>query len=72
MICLSTFSKDFSSETIRLISINFHMQFLDRGGKSLYISSRSHMVKNLKNVLLHNHLANCLETWYVALREIVL
>ena len=43
MICLSTFSKDFSSETTRLISVKFHMQSLDRGGKeSLYISSRSH------------------------------
>ena len=44
MICLSTFSKDFSSETTRLISIKFHMQSLDRGGgeESLYISSRSH------------------------------
>ena len=65
MICLSTFSKDFSSETTRPISIKFHMQSLDRRGKeSLYISSRSHdqdarhaifMVKTLKNVLLHNH-----------------
>ena len=43
VICLSTFSKDFSSETTRLISIKFHMQSLDRGMKeSLYISSRSH------------------------------
>ena len=46
MICLSTFSKDFSSETTRLISIKFHMQSLDRGGggggRKLYISSRSH------------------------------
>ena len=44
MICLSTFSKDFSSETSRLISIKFHMQSLDKGGKeSSYISSRSHV-----------------------------
>ena len=43
MICLSTFSKDFSSETTGPISIKFHMQSLERGGKeSLYISSRSH------------------------------
>ena len=42
VICQSTFSKDFSSETTNLISIKFHMQSLDRGGKeSLYISSRS-------------------------------
>ena len=43
MICLSTFSKDFSSETTRLISVKFHKQSLDRGGEErLYISSRSH------------------------------
>ena len=42
MICLSTFSKDYSSETTRLISIKFHMQSLDKGEKeSLYVSSRS-------------------------------
>ena len=35
------FSKDFSSETTGPISIKFHMQPLDRGGKKvLYISSR--------------------------------
>ena len=60
MICLSTFSKDISSETARLISIKFHMQSLDRGGKE----SLGHMTKmdampiygkNLKYVLLHNH-----------------
>ena len=45
MICLSTFSKDFSSETTRLISIKFHMQSLDRRGKeSLYICP-GHMTK---------------------------
>ena len=37
MICLSTFSKDFSSETARLISIKFHMQSLDRRGKEKFI-----------------------------------
>ena len=45
MIRLSTFSKDFSSETTRLISIKYHIQSLDRGGEgeeSLYISSRLH------------------------------
>ena len=44
MICLSTFSKDFSSETTRLISIKFHMQSLDRGGK-VYIFRPGHMTK---------------------------
>ena len=64
MICLSTCSKDFSSETTRLISIKFHMQSLNRGGKKVYIFRSGHMtkmdaclymVKTLQNVLLHNH-----------------
>ena len=63
MICLSIFSKDFFSETTRLISIRFHMQSLNRGG-GVYIFRPGHMtkmeampiyVKNLKNVLLNNH-----------------
>ena len=63
MICLSTFSKDFSSETTGPISIKFHMQRLDRGGKKVYIFCPGHMTKmaakpiydkNLKNVLLQN------------------
>ena len=47
MICLSTFSKDFSSETTRLILIKFHMQSLDRGGggKKVYIFRPGHMTK---------------------------
>ena len=45
MICLSTFSKDFSSETTWLISIKFHMQSLDRGGKESYIFRPGHMTK---------------------------
>ena len=60
MICLSTFSKDFFSETTKLISIKFHMQSLDRGGggEKVYIFRPGHMTKmdampifgkNLKN-----------------------
>ena len=45
MICLSTFSKDFSSETTRLISIKFHIQPLDRGGKKVHIFRPDHMTK---------------------------
>ena len=48
MTCLSTFSKDFSSETTRLISVKFHMQSLDRGrggGKKVYIFRQDHMTK---------------------------
>ena len=64
MICLSTFSKDFSSETTRLISIKFHMQSLDRGGKKVYIFRPGHMIKmdampiygkNLKKCSSPNH-----------------
>ena len=45
MICLSTFSKDFSSETTWLISIKFHMQSLDRDWKKVYIFRLGHMTK---------------------------
>ena len=46
MICLSTFSKDFSSKTARLIAIKFHMQSLDREGrKKVYIFRPGHMTK---------------------------
>ena len=41
----STFSKDFSSETIGPISIKFHMQPLDRGGKKVYKFRPGHMTK---------------------------
>ena len=41
----STFSKDFSSETTGPISIKFHMQPLDRGGKKIYIFRPGHMTK---------------------------
>ena len=61
MICLVKFSKDFSSETSRPISIKFHMQPLDRRGKKVNIFRPGHMTKmaampiygkNLKNLLL--------------------
>ena len=57
----STFSKDFSSETTVPISIKFHMQPLDRGGKKVYIFRPGHMAKmaampiygkNLKKIFL--------------------
>ena len=41
----STFSKDFSSETTRPISIKFHMQPPDRGGKKVCIFRPGHMAK---------------------------
>ena len=45
MICLSTFSKDFSAETTGPISVKFHTQPLDRGGKKVYIFRLGHMTK---------------------------
>ena len=45
VICLSTFSKDFFSETTRLISIKFQTQSLDRGGKKVYIFRPGYMTK---------------------------
>ena len=33
---------------------------------------QSKMLKTLKNLLLQNHLANCLETWHVASESVVL
>ena len=59
----STFSKDFSSETTGPISIKFHMQHVDRGGKKVCIFRPGHMTKmaampiygkNLKKSLLQN------------------
>ena len=41
----STFSKDFSSETTKPISIKFYMQSLDRAGKKVYIFCPGHMTK---------------------------
>ena len=39
------FSKDFSSENTSPISIKFHMQPLDGGGKKVYIFRPGHMTK---------------------------
>ena len=45
MFCLSTFLKDFSSENTGQISIKFHMQPLDKGGKKIYIFCPGHISK---------------------------
>ena len=67
----STFSKDFS-ETTGHISFQCHMKPPGKGGK---VFRPGHMIKmaamhiygkTLKNLLLKNHRADCLETWYVA------
>ena len=62
MICLSTFSKDFSSETARLISIKFHMQSLYRGGgrgKKVYIFRPGHMTKMEAMPIYGKNLKKC-------------
>ena len=79
------FWKSFFSETTRPIEIIFHMKpsraSRQRGEESLYIWSRSHdqdglhaqkCSKTLKNLLLQNHWADYLETWYVASGTVVL
>ena len=75
-ICLSTFSKAFSSEATWAISIKFHMQPSGSRGKKIYRFGPGHMtkmatmpyipcmVKTLKNLLFKNQWADCLETWY--------
>ena len=80
----STFSTHFSSKTTGPISIKFHMQLPSKGEREVYIFGPGHipgwppwppwpyMVKNLKNLLLQNHWADCLETWYVAFGKLVL
>ena len=45
MICLSTFLKDFSSESTGPISIKFHMQPLGKAGKKIYIFCPGHITK---------------------------
>ena len=48
------------------------------GGKKVYINGPGHltkmtaMLKTLKNLLLQNLLANCLETWQVASGSVLL
>ena len=77
----STFSKDFSSETTKPISIKFHIQPLDRGGKKVCIFRPGHMTKmaampiynkNLKKYSSAEPLGRYLETWYVAFGKLVL
>ena len=60
VICLSTFSKDSSSETTRLISIKFQMQSLDReGGKKVYIFRPGHMTKMDAMLIYGKNLKKC-------------
>ena len=56
MICLSTFSKDFSSETTGPISIKLHMRPLDRGRKKVYIFLPGHMTKMAATPIYGNNL----------------
>ena len=59
MICLSTFSKDFFSETTRPISIKFHVQPLDRGKKKVYIFRLGHMTKMAAMPIYSKNLKKC-------------
>ena len=43
--CLSTFSKDLSSETIEPISFKFHMQSSSKGGEKVSIFGSGHLTK---------------------------
>ena len=56
------------------------MQLPSKRGKKVYIFGSGHVTKvaaiplygkNLKNLLLQNHWADWLETWYVASGELV-
>ena len=66
------FQREFSSGTTGPISFKYHMQPSSKVGKKLYIFGIGHLtmiaampiyVKTLKNLLLQNHWADCLETW---------
>ena len=73
-----TFSNFFSSETAWPIKAKFHVEPPWEGGTKVYINDPGHMtkmaamLKTLKNLLLKNHWANCLETWHVASGYVVL
>ena len=68
--CLSIFLMDCSSEATGSFSINFHMQppgnrgKIDRLGPGDITKMAAMLIsgKSLKNPLLQNHKANCLET----------
>ena len=76
--CLSTFSKDFSSELLRKFHLNF-IRSLQAKGKKVSIICQSQMTEmdampiyEKKIILLEIHGADCLEIWYVAFGELVL
>ena len=71
--------KDCFSETTGTISFKFHIQPPGKGVNKVYIFRLGHMtkmalcpymVKTLK-ILLQNHWADCLNTWYVASGELL-
>ena len=79
--CLSTFSKDFSSEFTGPVSVKFNMQLPGKTGKIYLIFGPGHMTKmatmpiysrNLQKFLLQNHWADFLETWLEASEDLVL
>ena len=55
----------------------FHMQPSSKEGKKVYIFCLIHMTKMAAkpiygNLFLQNHLADCIETWYIASWDLVL
>ena len=73
-----TFSNIFFSKTALPIKAKFYVEPPWEGGKKVYINGPGHitkmaaMLKTLKNLLLQNHWANCIENWHVASRSVVL
>ena len=75
--CLLTFSKGFFSETAGPILFKFHMQPSSKEGKKVYVFSLIYMTKMAAtpiygHLFLQNHLADCIETWYIASWDLVL
>ena len=76
VLCPSTISKVFSSDTTWPIKAKFYMEPPLEGGTKVYINGPGHMTKmsampmygkNLKNLLLQNQMSYDLETWHVEL-----
>ena len=75
VVCMSTLSNSFSSETTGPIEAKIHMEPPSDGGTKICSNGPGHMTKaaampiygkNLKNLHLQNQNADDLETWYAA------
>ena len=76
---MSVFCQHFQNASLLELQGQFHFKFnmqpSSKGGKKIYIFRPGHMTKmaampiygkNVKNLPLQNHWADCLETWYAA------